>query len=475
MNNENGSPLEQNQEQPKNFWQRLKLWQKIGLIVLAVAIGVFSYYILIRPLLFPPTLFYSSITEAPDTVFNAYLQAEENCDIELANSIITEKSKEIMHYTCSNMAEERKCHVNKTYKVLIKGDTAIIHFDDFSHKTGWPFFFAKENGEWKIDFYKMANGITMGGSGCDTGWGWRNDEIKQEFCSYFKEGECPEEIDSGIQKELSSAVNKTEFQINEEVKLTISNNFSEAIKIYNMSAEKFDNDEWKIVRYDISCPCLLKCEKFTPILSMNANRQFAWDQKETNCQKVGEGTYRFKIAWGPKDIELYVPKLSYSNEFKIIKPTTSFQDVDLSCNTNEECIARFSHCDCDYHCLNKVVKYKDCSNECDNPLRKAPLCYCISNECINGPIIYSKSCDELDELRRQEFNKIDLSCKTDADCIDSDAFLCVGCMNKNANTETYEAILDMENTKNCPLPLLTCPFFTGGCKCASNKCEGIYK
>lgn len=126
------------------------------------------------------------------TIFETYLSAEENCNINLANSIITEKSKEIMHYTCSNMAEERKCHINKAYKVLIRGDAAIIYFNDFSRKANWPFFFSKENSEWKIDFYKMAYGIAMGGNGCDADWDWRDQEIKEEFCGYFQKGECPD-------------------------------------------------------------------------------------------------------------------------------------------------------------------------------------------------------------------------------------------------------------------------------------------
>lgn len=133
--------------------------------------------------------------EKIEDVFNAFLEAEKNCDIDLANSVLTEKSKEIMHYTCSNMAAEYKCYKDvgsDDYKIYRKNDKAILHFDSFSNKEGWPFFFAKENGEWKIDFHKMAFGISMGGGGCATGWGWRNEEIVNEFCGYFKEGECPE-------------------------------------------------------------------------------------------------------------------------------------------------------------------------------------------------------------------------------------------------------------------------------------------
>ena len=133
--------------------------------------------------------------EKIESVFNTFLLAEKICDIDLANYIITEKSKEIMHYTCANMATEYECYKNITgddYKIYAKNDKAILHFDSFSNKEGWPFFFAKEEGEWKIDFHKMAFGISMGGGGCATGWGWRNDEIVEEFCSYFETGKCPD-------------------------------------------------------------------------------------------------------------------------------------------------------------------------------------------------------------------------------------------------------------------------------------------
>ncbi len=375
MNNGNQPFLNQNQEPPKNFWQRLKLWQKIGIIVLAVTDVVLLYYIL----LISPNLFDLRITETPDTVFNTYLTAEEKCDINLANSVITEKSKEIMHYTCSNMADERKCHINKTFKVLTKGDTAIIHFDDFSHKTGWPFFFAKENGEWKIDFYKMAFGIAMGGSGCDTGWGWRNEEIKNEFCSYFKEGECPEENITQVNR-----TTKTGYLQKQSAKNPVE--FCENEKCWPVEPDK------------------------TSGISLEYLEQLAQKKMEVNV--VGR------------------------TEIIHMKGYSSCSVTDIECQTAEY--------DVEYFILEKLT-YSDFS---------------------------SKSCEELGELRRKELNKIDLSCKNDADCVVSDVLPCGGCVNKNANEETYKAIIDMEYTKNCPLPVDSCPFFTG-CKCASNKCESI--
>ncbi|MCK5475170.1 MAG: hypothetical protein KAI71_01125 [Candidatus Pacebacteria bacterium] len=252
----------QNQEKPKNFWQRLKTWQKIGFIIL----GLFLIYIIISSFLclrsgsdftkdseyitcendhdcvsekcgclnkkgsrnfnlwttfcvrnlkcmipsscncqngrcisnynYNNEKFYKKTDEEKIKIlFGTFLLAEKNCDINLANAVLTEKSKEIMHYTCSNMSAEYKCYKDITdndYGIYVKNDKAILHFNSFSHKEGWPFFFEKENGEWKIDFHKMAFGISMGGSGCATGWGWRSEEIMKEFCSYFKKGECPE-------------------------------------------------------------------------------------------------------------------------------------------------------------------------------------------------------------------------------------------------------------------------------------------
>jgi len=137
----------------------------------------------------------SLIIDKIESVFNSFLLAEKNCDIELANSVLTEKSKEVMHYTCSNMSAEYECYKSITdddFEIYAKSDKAILHFNSFSNKEGWPFFFAKEDGDWKIDFHKMAFGITMGGSGCATGWGWRNEEIVEEFCGFFEDGECPE-------------------------------------------------------------------------------------------------------------------------------------------------------------------------------------------------------------------------------------------------------------------------------------------
>jgi len=132
--------------------------------------------------------------QAVKKVFQTRLDAMENCDIELANSLVTKKSLEILRSTCENMENERKCYAGKETLARTKSNTAVLYFTVYNHKEGWPFFFEKEGGEWKIDFYTMAKGIAMIGGGCDTGWSWRDEGIKKDFCGFFPRGECPEDL-----------------------------------------------------------------------------------------------------------------------------------------------------------------------------------------------------------------------------------------------------------------------------------------
>jgi hypothetical protein len=134
----------------------------------------------------------SDDTLAINKVFSDFLSAEARCDIDTAVNLITKKSKKIVNFTCSNMNAERKCYVGRPYKIKHNQNSGVLYILPFSHKIENPFFFTKENGEWKIDLYKMSNGLTMLGSGCDSGWAWSNINLKNEFCSYFNKNECPD-------------------------------------------------------------------------------------------------------------------------------------------------------------------------------------------------------------------------------------------------------------------------------------------
>ncbi len=133
---------------------------------------------------------YSDEEAKVEKVYLSYLSAGEKCDISLTESIVTERTKEIVHYTCSNMANEVKCYIGRDYEVKVKDNVAVIYLIPFNHKIENPFFFTKEDGSWKVDLYKMSNGLVMSGSTCDSGWGWRSQELADEFCNYFEEGQC---------------------------------------------------------------------------------------------------------------------------------------------------------------------------------------------------------------------------------------------------------------------------------------------
>ena len=264
------------------------------------------------------------------SVFNAYLSAEEKCNINLANSVITEKSKETMHYTCSNMLAESKCYIYKEVMptISVKNDTAILYFSPFNHKSNWPFFFAKENGEWKIDFYKMAFGIAMGGSGCDTGWGWRNEEIKNEFCGYFKEGECPEEININQTSEnILISTDKPEYTPDEKILITIKNNAKKEIKysVYKFNClpdlELLGNQNGEWARLSIFRECAT--EEKTLLSGQSATIEYipsSWSDKNL-LKPLNFASYKFSFKYTIENDENVFEKYGhfeiYSNEFLI--------------------------------------------------------------------------------------------------------------------------------------------------------------
>ncbi|MCK5466522.1 hypothetical protein KAI56_03445 [Candidatus Parcubacteria bacterium] len=55
-----------------------------------------------------------------------------------------------------------------------------------------------------------------------------------------------------------------------------------------------------------------------------------------------------------------------------------------SCNQDNDCEARFSHCDCRYHCVNKNIETVDCAVECDTIGPILPKCVCENNECVEN-------------------------------------------------------------------------------------------
>lgn len=131
--------------------------------------------------------------EAVEMVYKKYLQAGKECDIKAVESLVTKKSNDIANFTCSNLADEIKCYEGREYRIRVQADSAVVYLAPFGHNIENPMFFTRENGQWKLDLYKMSQGLTMVGSGCDSGWNWRSRELKEHFCSFFRPGHCPED------------------------------------------------------------------------------------------------------------------------------------------------------------------------------------------------------------------------------------------------------------------------------------------
>ncbi|OGF27488.1 hypothetical protein A2331_00820 [Candidatus Falkowbacteria bacterium RIFOXYB2_FULL_34_18] len=128
---------------------------------------------------------------AINKVFSEFIAAEAYCDITTANKLITEDSKKVVKFTCANMDAEQKCYQERLFKINYKGNQGVLYIDPFNQEKENPFFFTRENDEWKIDFKRMSEGLVMKGNKCDSGWDWRNTDLRDEFCTYFKKDKCP--------------------------------------------------------------------------------------------------------------------------------------------------------------------------------------------------------------------------------------------------------------------------------------------
>ena len=53
-----------------------------------------------------------------------------------------------------------------------------------------------------------------------------------------------------------------------------------------------------------------------------------------------------------------------------------------NCEQDSDCEARFSHCDCQYHCVNKNIEADDCAVECDKTGPIISECICENNKCV---------------------------------------------------------------------------------------------
>lgn len=186
-------------------------------------------------------------------------------------------------------------------------------------------------------------------------------------------------------KELEIITDKEEYKQREEVKVTVRNNLDEEIYFPFISVEKFSGDKWEEVRFDIDCPCLSDCNKASVYLLPNQPQEFSWDQEidewntdNDSCFKAFLGRYRFKLNWGKIGNKVEEMAISYSDEFNIMEG-----NEDVGCGEDVDCEAKFSSCDCQYHCMNKDEELTQCLKPCPPDELIPTECKCIYDTCVD--------------------------------------------------------------------------------------------
>ncbi|MCK5416440.1 hypothetical protein KAI92_03370 [Candidatus Parcubacteria bacterium] len=301
------------EQKPKNFWQKLKVWQKAGIIFFAFLL----IYVVIIPLLFCGSVNFS-FTQDPEYIF-----CSRDSDCKITNC------------GCLNKKTVLKCG-------------ALVVFSNLFSLCEPPSSCSCQNGL------------------CVSEWDYGND-IKK----------------SNIEKEISLTTDKTECQTGEEVKLTIKNNLDKEIEFYNIAVEKFNNDEWQQIRFDIECLGL--CEKTQTVINSQNDKTFLWDQKDSIGLQIEAGKFRFRIGvWDNTFIGNGLPPIFnyYSNEFTIKDNFTENKGLDY-CQEDSNCEARFSHCNCKYNCVNKNTEIDDCAVVCNESGPILPKCICENNKCTD--------------------------------------------------------------------------------------------
>ncbi len=141
-----------------------------------------------------PTGLHPTISESlsPAQVLARYIAAGEACAPELMSGYMSADSNNHFNPSCDSWQREVACYKDLPNQETISGTIANVHFVPFTQDGPSPFLFVREYGSWKIDFSRMANGITFGGGSCAGPWKWRTNVTRDYFCDMFPRGTCPD-------------------------------------------------------------------------------------------------------------------------------------------------------------------------------------------------------------------------------------------------------------------------------------------
>ena len=115
-------------------------------------------------------------------------------------------------------------------------------------------------------------------------------EKSQHACK-CENGKC-EKVKEKLVEEVIITTDKTEYEIGEEVKITIENNSDKEQKIGypDYFIERFKNDNWVEVR-QVRCPCGALCDMVGySFIKPKDKLEFEWDQQESWCSS-GSGDW----------------------------------------------------------------------------------------------------------------------------------------------------------------------------------------
>lgn len=303
-----------------------------------------------------------------------------------------------------------------------------------------------------------------------------------------------EYIEKPIQ-EVTITTDKTKYNQGDIIKAVIRNNLNTSIwyipddcPTEPLNVYKFINNNWKQVHFATRALCRLIRHHIE--IKPGTVKDISYEYWKGFFKP---GKYKIGFEYGlikPEGRKLIDKSVVYSNEFTI----------KVICITDPDCIlTMYPEDSCCQVCKKEAVTKKEegirsswreenCAEEdyraCPEEVEcimKEEEAKCVEGECVviekigTTSYLSSKSCDELIDLQNKEYNKLDFSCKTDEDCVSSDAFFCSGCLNKNADIKMYEAVTNtLYNRDDCLIAYPACLVFVG-CKCTNDKCESLFK
>ena len=330
-------PFNQTQK-PNNFWQKLKLWQRVGGVV---SVFLFTYIIII------PILFCANVIDSNFSQNSKFVSCSKNSDC-----VIT---------SCGCL--------NK--KTVLKCGALVIFSDLFS--------------------------------GC----------LPPSSCS-CQNNKCVSDYDYGndikknnIQEQIVLTTDKTEYQIGEEVVITIQNNLNQSIFYLEIHPEicggycldhpylelfKINNNNNSGNWEKVEC---INEEIFSlkfPELNSKGNKKCLFFPKRYDIFDGKNNRYKIVFYYNLQGIESDKATVEqaksqllkiYSNEFTIKNDLAGVEELDY-CQKDSDCEVYFSHCDCQYHCVNKDAEIEECDCICDETGPVISECVCENNKCVEA-------------------------------------------------------------------------------------------